>query len=102
MNQTELKLLTTIPRDEKDEFKKLIRDYRKKFIRSPQDTVDQIFHSRSDMLEKVCQKHNISEVIHELREAAYLSFLEDEAKFNTEVLKAVGERLATPGQILGQ
>lgn len=101
MNQTELKLLTTIPGDEKDEFKKLIRDYRKRFIRSPQDTVDQIFHSRADMLDNVCRKHNISEVIHELREAAYLSFLEDEAKFNTEVLKAIGEQLATPGQILG-
>jgi len=52
------------------------------------------------MLEKVCVEHNISEVIHELREAAYISFLEDEARFNSEVLKAVGEKLATPKRIL--
>jgi len=100
MNQTELKQLTTIPEAEKGEFQKLIREYRKKFIRPPRDTVDQIFNSRADMLNKVQGEHNISEVIHELREAAYISFLEDEARFNTEVLKAIGEKLSTPRQIL--
>jgi len=100
MNQQELKLLTTIPGLEKEEFHKLIRDYRKKFIRAPRDTVDQIFQSRADLLKKVSEEHNISAVIHELREAAYSSFLEDESKFNTEVLKAIGVKLATPKAIL--
>lgn len=100
MTQFELEVLTTIPANEKTAFQKLIRDYRTKIIRRPQDIVDEIFNSNANLLTDVKDKHNISEVIYYLREETYLSFLKDEASFNVAVLRDVSQLLATPKNIL--
>lgn len=100
MTQVDLEVLTTIPESEKPRFQKLIQDYRKRIIRSPKDIVEGIFKENQGILDEVINRHNISDVIHRLREEAYLSFLKDEAKFNVEVLKDVSLMLDTPSKIL--
>lgn len=100
MKQSDLDVLISIPELEKLEFQKLIREYRSRIIRSPRDIVEEIFSSSQNILSEVKELHNISEVIHRLREDAYFSFLKDEAKFNVEVLRDISLMLDTPRKIL--
>jgi EcoRII C terminal len=100
INQNDIQLLVSIPVGEKNAFQKMIRDLRGEYIRSPQNTVDQIFDNSLDLIQAVTTNHNISAVILELRESAYHLFLEDEAKFNFAVLKEISNKLDTPKSIL--
>ncbi len=100
MEQYSLKALIAIPEQEKLEFKKLIRSYRSEHIRSPNEIVESIFNSNQTILNEVIDRGNISEVIHQLREDAYTSFLKDEAEFNVEVLRDISLLLETPKSLL--
>ena len=80
IKQRDLEVLISIPELEKIKFQKLIREYRSRLIRSPKEIVEGIFTANQNIISEVQERRNISEVIHQLREEAYLSFLKDEAK----------------------
>lgn len=89
-----------LPRQEKDKFKKLIKSHRSKFIRSPKEIVEDIFEKNNQLIEEVKSNHNISDVIFDLREKTYQSFLIDESKFNVEVLKEISVNWDAPKSLL--
>lgn len=100
MSPCNLDVLISIPEIEKLKFQKLIREYRSRLIRGAKEIVEEIFTSNQNIISEVQERRNISEVIHQLREEAYLSFLKDEAKFNVEVLRDISLLLDTPRNIL--
>lgn len=100
MNNEAIKRLVTIDAEEKQAFKSLIKSCRQQLIASPSENVATVVNSHRLLVEGVKEKHNISEVIFELREAVYTEFLQQESVFNTYVLKRIGERLSTPKAIL--
>lgn len=100
MNYEELKLVISIPKHEKELFKKMIRDTRAKLISSPSDAVEKAFLKNHKLLSEVKQKNNITEAICQLREDTYSEFLIEESDFNVSVLKNIGHQLNTPNDII--
>ena len=89
-----------LPEKEKDRFAKLIKSHRSKFIRAPKEIVEDIFEKNNQLIEEVKSNHNISDVIFDLREKTWQSYLVDESKFNVEIIKEISVNWDTPKYIL--
>lgn len=94
-----LKNLIEIPAEEKAEFDNLIKTYRSKYIQKAGDVVDIVF-KQGKYKNAVLKKTGITNIILEVREEAYNVFLEEEAKFNTNLLRDISLKLDTPKSII--
>tara|TARA_Y100001970_G_C14225089_1_gene855126 strand:- start:353 stop:1246 length:894 start_codon:yes stop_codon:yes gene_type:complete len=99
MKYNDLKTIISIPVQEKMEFKSLIKKYRGQLISTPSQTVERVFIEYKKKIESVRETRDISNLIQFLREAAYRSFLVEEAEFNVAILKHITENLETPSEI---
>ncbi len=94
-----LKTLIEIPAEEKEEFNNLIKDYRSKYIQKASDVVDIVF-KKGGYKNEVLKRKGITKIILEVRENAYNLFLDEEAKFNTNLLRDISIKLDTPKSII--
>lgn len=100
MNTDQTLQLIEVPKNEEDEFKKLIRNYRKKYIRSARILVQEVFDENPAFLNNLTKEKQVSPIIREGREMVWQKFLINEAEFNTQVLKDLNYKLQTPSHIL--
>ena len=99
MEYNNLKNIISIPSDEKEEFKSLIRSYRAKYISTPSEIVEKIFQDNAELLKGVVKHQRVTETISSLREQTYAYFLVEESDFNVRVLKHITDALKTPSEI---
>jgi hypothetical protein len=92
--------LIQIPNEELEEFKQLIRDYRAKYIPTNPELIERILSREKERINDVIENQKISEVISYLREEIYNEFLQEESKFNVEVIKSLEAQFDTPREIL--
>lgn len=84
---------------EQKELDKLIKFYRKKYIRSSQAIVDKVLDENQSFLTKIRNK-KVSKSIAELREIVWDDYLKDEVEFNVVLMQNLHKILETPKQIL--
>lgn len=102
MNYTDMKLLIEIPVNEKTVFDKFVRQKRIELISSPKETAMKATQNNQKHVIQLLNENQISETIILLRELAYQEFLKEEAIFNGEILKSLGEKFKTPKEIIGK
>ena len=95
-----IEIFSELPEEEKNRFGKLIKSLRSKLIRAPKEIVEDIFEKNNQLIEEVKSNHNISDLISDLREKIWQSYLIDESKFNVEVVKEISVNWDTPKYIL--
>lgn len=95
-----IELLTKIPESEDKAFKKLIQDYRKKYVKNPTENVEEVFLLEKETLDNLVEKGNVSEAILILRERTYEEFLKNEAEFNKIIITELCDNLDTPKGII--
>jgi len=88
-----------IPQTELKELDKLIKSYRKKYIRNSQEIVDKVFKESPSILPKI-KDGNVSKPIAELREIVWNEYLIDEVEFNVILMQDLYNVLDTPKHIL--
>lgn len=93
---TDFNFITEIPANEQLSFDKFIQDARKKHIVSPKETVSIVLSEQHDLMNSLTASHDVSQVIRDLREEAYKSFLKQEAQMNAYILKHLAEKFAFP------
>jgi hypothetical protein len=98
-NKNQIPAVIEIPKSELKELDKLIKTYRKKYIRNSQEIVDKVFKENPSILPKI-KKGNVSKSIAELREIVWNEYLLDEVEFNVILMKDLYKILDTPKQIL--
>ncbi|HCE1956667.1 TPA: hypothetical protein N2935_001548 [Vibrio parahaemolyticus] len=92
----DLTFLTEIPSEEQKAFDRYIQAARKDFILPPKDTVKRVLAEHSDLMEALKDEKDVSGVVRTLREEAFRSFLEQEAKMNAFILKHISEKFTVP------
>ncbi|CAA0148696.1 type II restriction endonuclease [Tenacibaculum maritimum] len=98
-NRKNIPIITKIPDQEEKELEKLIKTYRKKYIRSSQIIVDKIFDENKSYV-KAIEKGTISKTIATLRENTWKEYLKDEVRFNVLLMQDLYKILQTPKHIL--
>lgn len=98
-NKNQIPIIIEIPQSELKELDKLIKVYRKKYIRNSQEIVDKVFKENPSILPKI-KKGNVSQSIAELREIVWNEYLLDEVEFNVILMKDLYKIIDTPKQIL--
>ena len=98
-NKNQIPAIIEIPQTELKELDKLIKSYRKKYIRNSQEIVDKVFKENPTILPKI-KKGNVSEPIAELREIVWNEYLVDEVEFNVILMQDLYKVLDTPKHIL--
>lgn len=88
-----------ISQDESDQFDSLIKEYRRRYIRTPKTIVASVFESDAHLM-KLISERNISKCIFDLRERIWEEYLKDEAVFNATLIKDLHKLLKTPDDIL--
>lgn len=74
----------TIPASEEKQLDKLIKEYRRKYIRSSQEIVDAVFLKEKNFITDI-NNRQISKSISKLREVVWEDYLKDEEKFNVRL-----------------
>jgi len=92
-------LIVEIPTTEQKELDKLIKTYRKKYIRNSQEIVEKVVLENQSFLTKI-NKGEVSKSIAELREIVWVEYLKDEVEFNVILMQDLYKILKTPKQIL--
>ncbi|RLD47436.1 MAG: type II restriction endonuclease [Bacteroidetes bacterium] len=92
-------LILEIPKDEEKEFEKLIKQYRKQYIRNSKDIVKQVLDEHKYFIEEIENK-SISKIILGIRELAWNEYLKDEVEFNVVLMKNLHLVLETPKRII--
>ena len=92
-------VIIEIPDDEIIEFDKLIKSYRKEYVRKSQDIVDTVLNKNTDYLNQIKEKQ-ISETILNLREVVWKEYLKDEIEFNVVLMRDLYKILKTPKKII--
>ncbi len=92
-------VIVEIPVEEKGNFKKIIKVYRKKFIRNSESLVNEVFTENKPLI-KDLKAGKASEVIEKAREFVWKKYLIEEEVFNTNLLTDLGILLETPKNIL--
>jgi hypothetical protein len=95
-----LQLLIELPKAEKEKFEKLVRKMRGSIIPSPTEIVDRALSTNTALLKSASEHKSISEAIYVLRNEAYQLFLQEEAKFNVQIVEHIGKNVETPKKIL--
>lgn len=85
--------------DEQKLLEKLIKDHRKKYIRTSDEIIDDVLKNAPCFLADIHNK-KVSESIAKLREAAWESYLTDEVNFNIHLIQSLYDHLDTPRSIL--
>lgn len=85
--------------DEQKLLEKLIKDHRKKYIRTSDEIIDDVLKNAPCFLADIRNK-KVSESIAKLREAAWESYLTDEVNFNIQLIQSLYDHLDTPRSIL--
>ena len=98
-NKTNIPIIIEIPNNEQKELDKLIKTYRKKYIRTSQEIVEKVFIENQVFLNKI-SKGEVSKSIAELREIVWAEYLKDEVQFNIILMQELYKILKTPKQIL--
>lgn len=93
--------ITEIPVKEKEVFKKIIKDYRKRIIHSSELLVDEAF-AENILLLKRLKSGKASETIEKAREFVWQKYLLEEEVFNTALLTDLEKLLETPKSILNK
>ena len=102
MNYLDLKLLTEIPELERENFYQFIKDKRTELISNLKDNLKKATDSNYSEITSLLKNKKISEAIFLLRELSYKEFLKEEAIFNGEVLKSLGNKFNTPKEIINK
>ena len=97
--KTNIPVIIEIPTNEQKELDKLIKTYRKKYIRTSQEIVEKVFTENQSFLTKISQGE-VSKSISELREIVWSEYLKDEVDFNIILMQDLYKILKTPKQIL--
>lgn len=97
--KNKISLFTEIPKSELKDFDKLIKSYRKKYIRTSQIIVDEIFDRYPYFVDNIKAK-KISKSISELRTLIWSEYLEDEVNFNVKLVQDLYQLLDTPKEII--
>jgi hypothetical protein len=100
MNNLNETLIKEEPEEEIKKFENLIREYRERFVKSPEFYIQNTFSKHASLIDNVAIEKNVSQVIDVLRESAYRDFLVDEANFNYQVISELGKSFQTPNHIL--
>lgn len=98
-NKNSIPVIIEIPAEEQKELDKLIKSYRKKYIRTSQEIVEKVFVENQSFLTKI-SKGEVSKSIAELREVVWAEYLKDEVEFNIVLMQDLYKVLKTPKQIL--
>lgn len=98
-NNNQIPAIIEIPQTELKELDKLIKSYRKKYIRNSQEIVDKVFKENPTILPKI-KKGNVSNPIAELREIVWNEYLIGEVEFNVILMQNLYKVLDTPRHIL--
>lgn len=88
-----------LPATELDHYKALIKKYRQQHIRDASSLVDEVF-SETDYSKRIARNKDVSQVIAEVREAAWQKFLVEEAKFNKILIGDLHKTLDIPQTLL--
>lgn len=95
---SDIKTLVQIPEGEDKKFFEMVVEYRKKYVRTSAELVDEMF-KEEDFTQYFSDK-NISEVIEVSREKVWQKFLVEESVFNAQVMRDLHGRISTPNDIL--
>lgn len=87
---------------EEKEFGAFIKTKRKELILSPKETAKRATENNGDLIKRLLDAGEISEVIKQLRQLSYDEFLKEEAKFNAVVLAEIGRKFDAPKEILNK
>lgn len=98
-NKNNIPVIIEIPTDEQKELDKLIKTYRKKYIRNSQEIVEKVFLENKIFLTKISNRE-VSKSIAELREIVWTEYLKDEVEFNIILMQDLYKILKTPKLIL--
>lgn len=95
----DIPIIVEIPTSEIDAFDKLIKSYRKQYIRKSQSIVDDVLKKNPSYLSQI-KEQNISKTISDLREIVWKEYLKDEVEFNIVLMKNLHKVLKTPKSII--
>ncbi len=98
-NKDYIPSIVQIPEQEQKEFDKLIKTYRKNFIRSSEEIVSKVFKENPSFIRRIKNK-DVSSSISEIRELAWQEYLNDEVNFNVVLMKDLHQMLKTPKEIM--
>jgi len=94
-----LKIVTEVPKSEQKAFDTLIKDYRKKYIRSTETLLQSIVANNKNLMIDI-KNQEVSKSIQTLRELVWQAYLCDEVQFNAYLMKDLYTKLDTPREIL--
>jgi len=92
-------LITEVPKDEQKSFDALIKEYRKKHIRTTEELLQCIVQKHKKLIEQI-QNKEVSKSIQILRELVWQAYLTDEVQFNAYLMKDLYTKLDTPKEML--
>ena len=92
-------LITEVPKDEQKSFDALIKEYRKKYIRTTEEILQYIVQANKKIIKQI-QNKEVSESIQILRELVWQAYLADEVQFNAYLMKDLYTKLDTPKEML--
>ncbi|WP_334058020.1 type II restriction endonuclease [Polaribacter sp. P097] len=98
-SKTNIPIIIEIPTNEQKELDKLIKTYRKKYIRNSQEIVEKVFTENQLFFAKIIGGE-VSKSIADLREIVWTEYLKDEVTFNIILMQDLYKILKTPKQIL--
>jgi len=98
-NKKDISAIIEIPEKEQAELDKLIKSYRKKYIRTSQEIVEKVFVENKSFEKKIINKE-VSKSISELRKIVWKEYLSDEVEFNIILMQDLHKILDTPKQII--
>lgn len=96
-----LHIITEVPEDEQKSFDTLIKNYRKKHIRTTEELLESIIQENTELIKQI-KKHEVSKSIQILRELVWQTYLTDEVQFNAYLMKDLYTKLDTPKKILDE
>lgn len=94
-----LKIVTEVPKSEQKAFDTLIKDYRKKYIRTTETLLQSIVTNHKNLIKNI-KNQDVSKSIQTLRELVWQAYLSDEVQFNAYLMKDLYTKLDTPKEIL--
>ena len=94
-----LKIVTEVPKSEQKAFDTLIKDYRKKYIRTTETLLQSIVTNHKNLIKNI-KNQDVSKSIQTLRELVWQAYLSDEVQFNAYLMKDLYTKLDTPREIL--
>jgi hypothetical protein len=96
-----LHMITEVPEDEQKSFDALIKEYRKKHIRTTEALLTSIVSENTNITKQI-KEREVSKSIQILRELVWQEYLSDEVQFNAYLMKDLYTKLDTPKEMLDE